>query len=137
VNRTRLDKRKHVIAPESWLGQLLYRSNHAPRRRSRRDLDAELYQTEAEVRLDLEDVKTAEPFVQSAMDGARTAYGEKSPMYGYSLTLQAWLRLLQGKKTEATRLAGEAERNLIEAGGTGTYYLPPLRKLKAELAAGR
>jgi hypothetical protein len=69
------------------------------------------------------------------MDGARTAYGEKSPMYGYSLTLQAWLRLLQGKKTEATRLAGEAERNLIEAGGTGTYYLLPLRKLKAELAA--
>ncbi|HWM67546.1 MAG TPA: serine/threonine-protein kinase [Steroidobacteraceae bacterium] len=96
-----------------------------------------VYQTEAEVRLDLEDVKTAEPFVQFAMDRARAAYGEKSPMYGYSLTLQARLRLLQGKRTEATRLAGEAERNLAEAGDTGTYYLPPLRKLKAELAAGR
>lgn len=28
VNRTRLDKRQRVITPESWLGWLLYRSNH-------------------------------------------------------------------------------------------------------------
>ncbi len=93
------------------------------------------YQNEAEAQLALKDAKAAEPLIQSALDGCEAQYGARSPICANRLILQARLRLLQGRKTDAEALAQRAERDLVDAGDGGKHFLPQLENLKTEIAA--
>ncbi|MFT3790051.1 MAG: protein kinase [Rudaea sp.] len=93
-------------------------------------------QGEAEARLALGDDDAAAPLVAQTVELSRAQFGDKHPLYGVGLMLEARLHHLQGRDTDARADADRAIAIFAAAGDAAASQFADAKAFKATLPPG-